>query len=223
MVVGFADNRTIPLQITSFGGMFSEVFNALFVTYAATELSGGGNKRSKYDDDLFPRKYSQVGIVFSMVIVVNAIDSLTGIGIWMHALLKALFHIPKVFVVVIFYIITLYLDCLYTLRRNHHQSSSLSFWSDFLPRLLRLFLRICPIYPIMAVGISFVFLFLISLFELLRIPTSILNVPIYYGTLYGPFSYIYFHVKRDVIVGSSTMALPQHCHIPIIKLESSDC
>jgi hypothetical protein len=203
--------------------MISEVINALFVTYLATEYSGNGNS-SKYDVDLLPLgKRRRVGIIFSMVLVVHAIESLTGIGAWIRAGLEALFHLPKVVFVIFFYIIALYLDCLFTLRQ-HQQRQALSFWSDFLPRVLRLFLRICPIYPILAVGISFLFLFLISLFELLRIPTDILNAPIYYGTLYGPFSYIYYHVKRDLLMGcNASVTLPHHRQIPIIKLESTVC
>jgi hypothetical protein len=204
--------------------MISEVINALFVTYLATECGGHGNN-SKYDVDLFPlRKRKRVGVVFVTVLAVNAIESATGIGAWIRVALEVLFHVPKVFLVIFFYIITLYLDCLYNLRQHQQQRQVLSFWSDYLPRVVRLFLRICPIYPIMAVGISFVFLFLISLFELLRIPTHVLNAPIYYGTLYGPFSYIYYHVKRDVIMGCNTsVTLPHHRQIPIMKLESAVC
>lgn len=203
--------------------MISEVINALFVTYLATEFSG--NDSSKFDVDLFPlRKRRRIGIVLVVVLTVNAIDLLTGIGAWIRAVLEALYHVPKIILVILAYIMSLYVDCRYTLRQHKQQRQALPFWSDYLPRVVRLFLRICPIYPILAVGISFVFLFLISLFELLRIPTSILNAPIYYGTLYGPFSYIYFHVKRDVIMGCiESVTLPHHRQIPIIKLESTVC
>jgi hypothetical protein len=78
--------------------------------------------------------------------------------------------------------------------------------ASFLRQVAIAFLRILPVYPFLAVLISFVFLFVISAFEALHLPLEILNMPIYYGTLYGPFSYIYYNVKRRVI--ESTQSLP---------------
>ena len=62
------------------------------------------------------------------------------------------------------------------------------------------FLKILPAYPFLAVLISFVFLFVIDLWEhVFHLPLEWLNNPIYYGTLYGPFAYTYVHVKREVL------------------------
>ena len=183
--------------VTWVQGMLSEVINALFVTFLATEYIGEIDARRAYADRstrFAPLAQRRIGIVFSIVLFVNIFDSLTGIGSMLHALLEALYHIPKVFVVMFFYIVSLYMDCLYTLRQ-HHQS--FSFWRNFLPRVIRLFICIRPVYPILAVGISFIFLFLISLFELLRIPTDVLNAPIYYGLWYLVWSLLLYLLPRE--------------------------
>ena len=49
------------------------------------------------------------------------------------------------------------------------------------------------------------FLFVVSAFERLGWATDVLNLPIYYGTLYGPFSWIYWTVKRRVVRGSQEL------------------
>ena len=61
------------------------------------------------------------------------------------------------------------------------------------------FLKVIPAYPFLAVIIIFVFLFVISFFESLHLPTQWLNWPIYYGTQYGPFVWVYMSVKQWVL------------------------
>jgi Ca2+/Na+ antiporter len=174
--------------------------------------------------------------------------------------------VTKIVLVILLYILTLYVDCWYTIRRQKqqqqqqifHQAATIGnptttqysptdnceihprnqqqhtpshqcvfrFWHDFIPRVLRLFIRILPIYPIMAILISVGFLVIISAFELFHVATNILNRPIYYGTLYGPFSYIYYHVKRDILIEitsrtSAISTLPRHTSN--MKVESSVC
>mmetsp|Transcript_55448 Transcript_55448/g.134637 ORF Transcript_55448/g.134637 Transcript_55448/m.134637 type:complete len:188 (-) Transcript_55448:279-842(-) len=70
---------------------------------------------------------------------------------------------------------------------------------EFLPRVGRSFLRVLPAYPFLAVLISFVFMFVISIWEVLKLPEEWLQWPIYYGTLYGPFVYVYCTVKRQIL------------------------
>ena len=236
--------------------MLSEVVNALYITYVATEynLISNGNKRSSsgrrshstYNNDEFQSEGSfriaignanrRLLIVTIAVVVWNMFDYVSGFGDILHHLFDIIFlyHIPRIVFVATSYILALYYDCYFAVRRNilhqHHQQyldgtrpitkeslillSSILSWKNFLPRIFRYFLRILPIYPIMAVVISFIFLFVISIFEILHISTDILNAPIYYGTLYGPFSYIYYHVKHDILSEQSRATptfLPSHC------------
>jgi hypothetical protein len=51
----------------------------------------------------------------------------------------------------------------------------------------------------LAVLISFIFMFVISIWDFLKLPEEWLQWPIYYGTLYGPFVYVYCTVKRQVL------------------------
>lgn len=92
-------------------------------------------------------------------------------------------------------------------HHNHHYPihddgddgrNPLPFVSAFLPKVGHAFIRVLPAYPFMAVAISFCFMFVISLWEALHLPLEWLNGPIYYGTLYGPFAWIYIHVKTRV-------------------------
>ena len=84
-------------------------------------------------------------------------------------------------------------------------------WSNrfFIRQLLQSFCRLLPVYPFLAVLISFGFLFLITTFETLHLPLEILNMPIYYGTLYGPLGLMYWDVKkcvvRDLVKGGSIL------------------
>lgn len=81
------------------------------------------------------------------------------------------------------------------------------FRSVFLPKVGWAFLKVLPAYPFLAVLISFGFLFVINIWEFLQLPEEWLNMPIYYGTLYGPFAYTYVHVKQQVVCYESN-ALP---------------
>lgn len=64
------------------------------------------------------------------------------------------------------------------------------FRSVYLPQVGWAFLRILPAYPFLAVLISFLFLFVIDIWDyVFHLPVEYWNKPIYYGTLYGPFAY----------------------------------
>ena len=90
------------------------------------------------------------------------------------------------------------------------------------------FLKVIPAYPFLAVIISFVFLFVITFFESLHLPTQWLNWPIYYGTLYGPFVWVYMSVKRRVCreISSTRSELPYFTNnrkqLSVIFEEGSD-
>ena len=83
--------------------------------------------------------------------------------------------------------------------KNGSGKKTMPFRSVFLPKVGWAFLKILPAYPFLAVLFSFGFLFVVDLWELLGLPLEWLNMPIYYGTLYGPFAYTYVHVKREVV------------------------
>jgi len=209
--------------------MISEVANSVFLTYLATEYSlwtANNNKSnngpragsSSFADALDQQQedgkrqahaqQKRVITVALVVLGVNGVDRITGMGTTLaHSLAVAVghhqfWHIPKIVLAAGTYVASLYYDCRAAVRRSHshnHSDSRFSFRRDFAPRVVKAFGRILPIYPILAVLISFGFLFVINVFELLHLSTDILNWPIYYGTLYGPFSYIYYTVKGNVI------------------------
>jgi hypothetical protein len=85
-------------------------------------------------------------------------------------------------------------------NKNIKTKMKMPFRSVFLPKVGWAFAKILPAYPFLAVLISFVFLFVVDLWEyVFHLPLEWLNNPIYYGTLYGPFAYTYVHVKREVL------------------------
>jgi len=86
------------------------------------------------------------------------------------------------------FLVVLYLDVKY---RNQHIVS----FKWYLKTLLKAILYVAPTYPCLVVLISFGFFLLISIFEFIDVPTGILNLPIYYGTLYGPFVAVYARVR----------------------------
>lgn len=176
-------------------GMLLEAVNSVFITFLATEylllvddritlyqfFSQQQQQRSR------PLQYTIAG-----VILINIFVSFHTIGAslveWIHVKLSQFFHVPRIIVAISSFFLTLYWDC----RRNNHgntiaNATITTTWSDqyFLKLLVQSFCRLLPIYPFLAVIISFGFLLVITIFERLRLPLEILNMPIYYGTLYG--------------------------------------
>jgi hypothetical protein len=156
------------------------------------------------------------------VLLINLIGNNTTAAAFFVGLLQpdtrvklAFRSIPKVLYAAIAYLVALYWDCRCCWRRRkttrqqqrqQQQQQCLRFdlRTEFLPRVMRALVRIVPLYPILAILISFGFLVLIDVLEAFRLPTTaLLNWPIYYGTLYGPFSYIYITVKRDVVAAAA--------------------
>ena len=78
---------------------------------------------------------------------------------------------------------------------------------DFVRILMVSVLESLPILPIIAVGISFAFLVLVSLCQSIALPTSWLNWPIYFGVLYGPFATIFFVARRRFSRSTRTSSL----------------
>ena len=152
--------------------MISELFNALVLTYIGTEYV-------VLDRSSWSRRS---WVLVTLAVVVNIIDRLPGIGFQFK-------NIPiRVILAAIAYLCGLYLDC----RRIQKNLTVAGFAS----RVGTCFLYILPIYPFMAVFISFGFFLVITVFDFLHLPEAWLNMPIYYGTLYGPFSLVYLRVKR---------------------------
>jgi hypothetical protein len=149
----------------------------------------GGRKGRSIFATFVKSKLNQV--VLFATILINVFDRVTGAYALFQELIDEFLHLPKVIFAAVLYIITLYVDCL-----RIHPDLQLHL---YLLRVGMAFLKVAPLYPFLAVLISFGFLFVISAFEALRLPLEWLNMPIYYGTLYGPFSLVYFNVKRAVI------------------------
>lgn len=165
--------------------MISEVVNALCITYVATEYTLASDSRSWWK--------SRANLVCAAVIVVliNILDRVTGAAEFANELFQGLLHAPKVVLCALAYVIALYVDC-----RRHAPLLSLKTFSRHVGVA---FCRVAPAYPIVAIIISFVFMFVISAFEALKLPLEWLNMPIYYGTLYGPFSVMYYVVKKRAL------------------------
>eukprot|EP00501_MAST-03F_sp_TOSAG23-6_P000293 GSMAST32.ASY1.ANO1.300.1 assembled CDS len=88
------------------------------------------------------------------------------------------------------FIVICFLDC-------KRISPRLSF-SRFSKELGMSVLLVLPLFPCIAIGFSALFLFIVSIFSALGLSTgrsSVLNPIIYYGTLYGPFSAVYWQTK----------------------------
>ena len=71
---------------------------------------------------------------------------------------------------------------------------------DFLETVVWSLKQTLPLYIPLAVGLSVVFLIIVTILEGVGIPerivSKILGTPICYGTLYGPFTVTYWGVKR---------------------------
>ena len=141
--------------------------------------------------------------IFLIVLSTNILVRFHATGValaeWIHNTVGRTqhhFHVPRILVAICSFLIALYWDCRQKykhLHSKHHSCSSSGVaassppWSNqcFLQQLLQSFCRLLPIYPFLAVIISFGFLFIITAFERLHLPLQVLNMPIYYGTLYG--------------------------------------
>ena len=191
--------------------MISEILNSLFLTYLASEYLVAEEPRieqrrqnSNRLKTLLKKRTVPLAV---LVLVVNILETYlwtinTGVSAFLHSsIIQQLIHLPKAIFAAIAYVIGLYLD----IRYNHKQHLSTK---TYLKKVGIAFCKVLPAYPILAVLISFVFLFVINIFEALNLPLELLNMPIYYGTLYGPFAWVYVYVKRQVC--DSATSLPTY-------------
>lgn len=189
--------------------MLLEAVNSVFITFVATEYllsdefpsakTSTSNTNGRHNGSIirqltatFVSQHSRpLRYAFALVLSVNLFVHFHASGValaeWMHAKVGALFHVPRIFVAISSFLLALYLDCKQKYHRNSKSQTSPAPWSNhfFLSQLVQSFCRLLPVYPFLAVVISFGFLIVISAFEKLHLPVQILNMPIYYGTLYG--------------------------------------
>lgn len=177
--------------------MISEVLNALLLTYVATEYllasssSRGGDTVVAISQRLMKSNTNRIAVL--VVVVVNLMEHYHfNYRASAHGVMDRFLHVPRIVVAAVAYIVVLYFDC----KRVSRSSLSLK---SFLARVGMAFLRVAPAYPFLAVLISFGFLFVITAFEALHLNLDLLNMPIYYGTVYGPFSFVYWSVKSRVV------------------------
>lgn len=156
----------------------------------------------------FSRTLQVLTLIVALInLFVHFHDSGVALSKWIKANFGA-FHIPRIFAAIFTFLVALWWDCRRIVNASAAKKSSdgtnnktSSIWSNryFFRQLVKSFCRMIPIYPFAAVVISFVFLFVITLFEDLHINTVILNGPIYYFTLYGPLMLIYWDCKKSII------------------------
>lgn len=186
--------------------MISEVLNALFLTFLVTEYlvatneadpRGGGGRRGAASSWTGRLWRARTAAALGALVLVNVAERTSGAAAALGELLHRLLHGPKIVLVALAYVLALYWDC-----RRVDRSLRVP---PFLRRVAAAFGRILPVYPFLAVLISFGFLVVINVFEFLHLPLEYLNRPIYYGTLYGPFSLVYWNVKRRVLDEASRL------------------
>lgn len=156
--------------------MISEVVNALFITYVGTEyLLKSHNMSTPHRGILQSRKYTGAAIL--LILLINVLDRVVAFNFLQkfNEFLHGFFHLPKVTFAATAYIFTLYFDC--------KKASPKLTPKHFFSYLGKAACRILPIYPFLAIFISFGFMFLIAIFEKFNIPLEWLNWPIYYGTV----------------------------------------
>lgn len=196
--------------------MISEVVNALCITYVATEYTLASERQSSSRNAGSWWNSRSNLIVFAVVLLINIIDRVSGASDLINEIFQGILHAPKILFSAIAYLLALYVDC-----RRLLPSLTVR---TFLRHVGAAFCRVAPVYPILAVIISFVLMFVISLFELLQLPLDWLNWPIYYGTLYGPFYFIYLLVKRRIVqdyYSLPTMSSSNHPYVTNEELIAS--
>lgn len=204
--------------------MLLEAINSVSLTYLATEYLLLKNHdditlRSVFCSTQHSSRHLQ--FTFLTVLSINLLVHFHATGVALAEWIKNTvgrtqhFHIPRILVAICSFLLALYWDCRqkyniqYSTYQNNYPSEVASShpWSNqyFLQQLLQSFCRLLPIYPFLAVIISFGFLFIITAFEKLHLPLHLLNMPIYYGTLYGPLTMMYWDVKKTVVRRSGSI------------------
>lgn len=148
--------------------MLTEIITSLLITYASSEYLHGSKNRA----------LRAVLGAFAAYIV-HALPSVV-------AFLPALRFTTMLPIVALIYLVALYCDAVLCLGMPR---------LEFVIALNAAAVRLIPLFPLLSIAFAFVFLELGELCERLGFGHQWLNVPIYYGVLYGPFAYIYVHVK----------------------------
>jgi len=176
--------------------MFLEAVNSVFLTFLATEYLLSDDRTTLHhlratftSQHSRALQYSFVAVL-SINILVNFHAASVALAEWIHDKLVTLVHLPRIIVAICSFLLALYWDCRQKYRlnsKNRLSPAAVAPWSNryFFRQVLQSLCRLLPVYPFLAVVISFGFLFVISAFERLHLPIEILNMPIYYGTLYG--------------------------------------
>lgn len=189
--------------------MISEVLNALLLTYLATEYSVASHTVTIGRQETTATATSPGGLRYwrqpryilpcLVVVIVNLVERLSFLGNAISGAMHEFMHIPKILFAAACYVVVLYYDC----RRVSNQKTLRLV--PFLQQVGWAFVYVVPVYPALAVLISFGFMIVINVFEFLHIDQQILNWPIYYGVLYGPFSFVYWRVKETIVHQSSQL------------------
>jgi hypothetical protein len=87
-----------------------------------------------------------------------------------------------------------YAVCFWDVRRRKPDLTH----DDFLMHFVVAGAKAVALLPAATVSVAAAFLLLVTMLEGARLPTSWLNGPIYYCALYGPFSSVYYFVKRQI-------------------------
>jgi len=98
-------------------------------------------------------------------------------------------HSPRILLAAVTFVGGLYADCA---RRARVPAPA------FFRALGAALLYVAPVYPLLAVAISCVFLVAIAAVERAGLPPDVLDAPVYYGCLYGPFAAVYVDAKRTL-------------------------
>jgi hypothetical protein len=181
--------------------MISEVVNTLFLTYLASEYLVADDGLPSSRRSSTSRVSASLLVAGGIVLLINFLDRVTGAKEVANDALQGFLHLPRILFAATAYILALYVDVRY--RRGIPLTGKV-----FATKVGWAFCKVLPAYPFLAVLMSFVFLFVISLWEALHLPMEWLNAPIYYGTLYGPFAWVYVHVKRQIC--QEATSLPVH-------------
>lgn len=154
---------------------FIEVLSSVVLTYASSEYLYGAKRRAVH--------------AMWMVIALQLIEAMFQLQFNVKILNFTLNLPMKILVVSGSFCCALWVDC----TRSLNQVIPLK---EFMLEVWNGCLYLLPVYIVLAVFISFVFMLISDVFEFFSLPTKILNWPIYYGTLYGPFVVVYHKVKK---------------------------
>ena len=187
---------------------------------SSSSSAAGASRFQQYQQ----RQRIKTILIFAVpiIILINILDRVTGAMDMMNQLLDGFLHLPRAIFAATLYIIALYVDVTILNRKETPTMTPVTVTTTtidgttpssttttttiqvpikfFLKQVFVAFMYILPAYPFMAVVISFVFMFVINIWEALNLPLEYLNAPIYYGTLYGPFAWVYVHVKQKIIL-----------------------